>query len=468
MAYQPLVNVGITISDVQVSADGFGTPLFITSHRKHASRVESYTSLKSVGDVYGVSSAAYKAAQMAFSQSPSINLFKVGRRDCELRLTPTDFVSGDKMGFRIKNKAGGYFTVQVTADADPTAEEIALALKAVIDGESTLADDVVATVSGPTLTLSSALDNQGAWKDAYFEVDTYTGDNDALFSGQGVWVGTETAAQAWSEITETDSDFYFVACDDNAHNFTKAMAATVEAYDKMYFVSDKNKLNIAASTGDNPDPSLLGELSSLGYNNTIFLFHQDAGDSAVAGDHETANYVEMAWIGANAIYPPGSVTWSNLALTGVSETRSENGRRITPTMKINLENRNGNYVEYDAGNRFTRFGQTVGNEWIDTVRGVHWQTSDLTVNLKMLLLGQKSKKVTFDGSGLARIREVMASSLQRGVNRNFLSEYDIQMPRLADISGVDKLARILQDVSFTAKIAGAIHEIAIRGTVSEG
>ena len=467
MAFQPLVNVGITISSVQVSADGFGTPMFITSHRKDINRVESFVDAKSVGEKYGTASAAYRAALKAFGQSPSVNLFKVGRRDAKLELTPVDFVAGDVLSFRVKTKEGGFFTVSATADADPTAEEIVIALKAAIDAESTLDADVVATVSGPTLSLTTALDGSD-WKDAYFEVDTYTGSNDASFSGADNWIGTESAAQVWQEVTETDSDFYFLVTDDNVSSFVKSMALVVESVDKMYFVSDSNALNLKTWGDNEVNTSLLGELKGLNLNNTVFLFHQDAGDSAVTADHETSDYAEMAWVGANAVYSPGSVTWSNLKLSTIGESRSANGRRITPSHKIALESNNGNYVEYDAGNTFTRFGQTVGNEWIDTVRGVHWQTSDLTVNLKALLLGQKGGKVTFDGNGLARVREVMASSLQRGVNRNFLSEFDITMPRLADISSIDKIARLLQGVKFTAKIAGAIHEIAISGTVSEG
>lgn len=464
MAFQPLVKVGITISDVQVSADGFGTPLFITSHRKDKDRVLSFANSIDVGAKFGTSSAAYKASLKAFGQSPSVNLFKVGRRDAELRLTPTDFANGESMGFRIKNALGNYYTVSVTADSDATAEEIVSALKDVIDAESTLVDDVAATINGATLTLKTALDGS-SWKDAYFEVDTYTSSAVGTFSGEDIWVGTEAAAQVWQEVSETDGDFYFVSADDNVEAFVLALAAVVEAENKLYFVSDKNAENIK-SFGSSTNTSLLGKLAP--FNNTVFMFHQDAGDSQTASDHETANYNEIAWIGANAVYSPGSVTWSNLALSGVLESRSANGRRLTPAHKQALEAAHGNYVEYDAGNRFTRFGQTCGNEWIDTVRGVHWQTSDLTVNLKALLLGQKGGKVTFDGPGLARVREVIASSLQRGVNRNFLSEFAITMPRLSDISKVDKLARLLAGVKFTAKLAGAIHEISITGTVSEG
>lgn len=471
MAFQPLVGVDITISSVQVTADGFGTPMFITSHRKGEARVEAYTNAKDVGTFYGTESAAYKAALHAFGQSPSVKIFKVGRRDAKIELTPTNIIAGDTLGFTINTKDHGTFNlVSAVFQSSPTAEEIVTDIKDKLEAETGLLTDIVVTTNGPTLTIASALDGGGNWKDSYFDITAYshTGAGDSEFTGQDIWLGNESAAQCYQEVYETDSDFYFLCTDDNSVDFTKSMSAIVETYDKMYFVSDKAANNIATYAEGAENPSLLGELSSLSRNNTVFLFHQDAGDSTVLGDHKLADFPEMAWVGANAVYSPGSVTWSNLALSGVSESRSVNGRRLTPTMKIALEATDGNYVEFDAGNRFTRFGQTTGNEWIDTVRGVHWQTSDMTVNLKMLLLGQKGGKVTFDGNGLARVREVIASSLQRGVNRNFLSEFDITMPRLSDISGADKISRLLQGVTFTAKIAGAIHEISISGTVSEG
>lgn len=461
MAYQPIVNVDITISDVQVTAEGFGTPLFITSHRAGVERIQSFTSAAEVGSYFGTASRAYKAALKAFGQSPSINLLKIGRRDGELRLLPTDFTDGDTVGFTLTNKQQVSFTATYVVQAADTATDISNALKTSIETSADILEDVNPVVQGSTLILKTALDGTD-WKDAYFTVSSYQG----TFAGADVWRGTETPAQVFTEILETDNDFYFVTADDNTSSFVLGLAAAIETNNKLYFVSDSDETNVA--TVNEIDNSLFGELKALNYNNTIALFHQDAGRSTVAGSHELADYPELSWIGANAVYDAGSVTWANIALSGVSESRvNSSGKRLTSTQKDNLLQRRSNYIEYDAGNSFTRYGHTVGGEWIDVVRGVHWQTSDLGVNIKALLLGQKGGKVTFDGNGLTRIREVIASSLQRGVNRQLLSNYEITMPRLSEISSVDKLARILNNVKFTANLAGAIHEVVIQGSVSE-
>lgn len=461
MAYQPIVNVDITISDVQVSADGFGTPLFITTHRESQGRIDSYSSAQAVADVFGTDSSAYRAATKAFGQSPKINLLKIGRRDGELRLLPVDFTTGDTLGFTVTNKAGDSYVASYVVQGGDTAEDIVTALQSDLAGSADVTEDCTPTVQGSTLYLRTAL-NGGDWQDSYFTVTSYVGS----FNGADTWHGTEDAAQCFSEISEVDSDFFFIACDDNADAFVKAMAATVETVEKMYFVADRNADNIASVV--DPDTSLFGELGALNYQNTVTLFHHTAGDSAVSGSHESAEYPEIAWICANSVYDAGSVNWANLALAGVSESQQSNGRRLTPSQKNNLDTRNANFIEYDAGNNFTRYGQTVGNDWIDTVRGVYWQKSDLTTNLKILMLGQKGSKIAYNGSGLTQIRETIATSLQRGVNRNFLGSFDIQMPRLTDISTADKLARVLSGVTFTADIVGAVNEISIQGTVSEG
>lgn len=461
MAYTPIVNVAITISDVQLTADGFGTPIFICSHRKAEERVLAFTSAADVGEQFGTNSAAYRAALKVFGQTPSVSVFKIGRRDAELRLLPVSVDVGDTFGFTITNKEGVATNISYVALLGDDAADVATGLRADMLSKIASTVDCTPTVSGSVLTLATAL-NGSEWQDSYFEVSNYVGD----FSGADVWRGTETAANCYSRIAAVDSDFYFVACDDNISSFVTAMAGVIETVDKIYFVADSNEANIG--TISDPDTTLFGTLAGLNYNNTVTLFHQDAGSSAVAGSHEGANYPELAWIGANAVYDAGSVSWCNLVLAGVTESRAAStGRRLTTTQKSNLEVRNSNYIETDAGVSFTRYGQTVGNEWIDTVHGVHWQKSDLAVSLKSLLLGQRGGKISYDVNGITRVQEVISSSLQRGVNRNFISTYNIVMPRLSEISSTDKLARMLTGVRFSAKLAGAIHEVVIQGTVSE-
>lgn len=458
MAYTPITQVAITISDVQVSTEGFGTPVFITTHRSSPQRVAQYTNAADVGDFYGLDSPAYVAAKAVFAQQPSVATFKVGRRSGELQILPIDVAENDIFAFTITNALGVEATLSYTALNGDADTDVSAALVALVNGQADAAEDVVASPSGARIVLAGVDNN------SYFTVKDFTVDS---FQDEDVWHGTETAAEVFQETSENDGDFYFITTDDNSDAFVKAMAAIVETESKLYFVSDSNADNLSAITI--PDTSLFGELAALNYNNTVTLFHHDAGDSAVAEDHADADYPEVAYVGANAPYDAGSVSWSNLLLKGAGGTASQDpatGKILTPTQKDRLNLRNSNYIDYDSGNTFVRYGQTVGNEWIDTIRGVHWQTKDLTVSLNGLLLGQKGGKVTYDNEGITRVRETIATSLQRGVNRNFLASFIINMPRNEDLTGAQRNSRILDGVTFEAVLKGAINDVVITGSVS--
>jgi hypothetical protein len=452
MAYSPIITVNITIKDVQVSSEGFGTPIFITSHRKHENRVESYTSASAVLEVYGADSYAYTAAQAVFSQQPSVTVMKIGRRESIVNLQGVNVVSTEVQAFTITTDAGDFTVTDSTAT---TPEGLAVEVKDQIEADAATNALVAVTITGGVVSLAGI---DGAFFTvAGFTIGKWAGyeDND--------WVGSEGAAATLVTLEEEDNDFYFVTSDDNSYQFVMDMAAAVESADasRMYFYSDSNAVAVSAVT-----TGLAADISQLNYLATVALFHETADDSAQSTRDVNRKFPECAWVGANAPYDAGSVNWSNVRLAGVGPSLNAKGNRLTTGQKQYLAGNNYNYVEYDAGNSFVRNGTTVGNEWIDTVRGVHWQESDLTVSTKALMLGQKGGKVDFDDGGMTRVREVISTSLQRGVNRNFLSSYEIFIPANVDITGATRNTRILSGVTFTAVLKGAINEIVIQGSVS--
>ena len=471
MAYEPIVQVQITISDVQVSVQGFGTPIFITAHREFADRVASYVSVADVLGTFESGSPAHIAATAVFGQTPSVNLMKIGRRDAELNLQLVYGVDGETWSIDIQ--VGGV-TQNFTATSSSGSSEGAVdTLVAAINADPEISPQCIASENGANgITLTTNTTATGA-VNAFFTVSTATNNVGELL-GMGVWVGTEDAGSCWAAITEEDNDFYFVSADDNTQEFvigSVGLARQVQSVDKLYFLSDKNTDNILTvpPNDGSVDATLFGKLAQANMTNTITMYHQDAGDSDIGGSHANAlTYPELCYIGSNAPYQAGSVSWANIELTGPSGASGNpvTGKALTPTQKDRLNTRNSNYLEYDGGNIFARYGQTSGDEWIDVVRGVHWQTADITANLKALLLGQRGSKVNYDDGGIARIREVIASSLQRGVNRQFLREFTVFVPRLVDIPPLERNTRILNYVSFVGVLAGAIHEVRVNGRVT--
>ena len=80
--------------------------------------------------------------------------------------------------------------------------------------------------------------------------------------------------------------------------------------------------------------------------------------------------------------------------------------------------------------------------------------------------------------GIAIIREALVGALDLGVRRGLLApeaideednrvpSYTVTVPRETQVSTSDKAARILRDVGFTARLAGAILAVEIVGTLT--
>ena len=175
----------------------------------------------------------------------------------------------------------------------------------------------------------------------------------------------------------------------------------------------------------------------------------------------------MAYIAYGAPYDAGSIAWGNAQLTGVAASlQPSNQRPLTSIQKSALDVRHCNFIDLDGGVPVVRRGITSGGEWIDIIRGVDWLESDLKTSLRDLLINQKGGKITYDDTGITRIRQVIETSLQRAVNRNFLSSYTVNVPKASQVALADKKARILKDVTFAGILAGAILDVDLKGTVA--
>ena len=91
----PITRVNIVLNTRTVSRAGFGTPLFISTHKAFTERVRTYTSMEGVAEDFSVTDAAYKAANSAFSQSPSIEQIKIGRRASDAQIVVSEVDAGD-------------------------------------------------------------------------------------------------------------------------------------------------------------------------------------------------------------------------------------------------------------------------------------------------------------------------------------------------------------------------------------
>ncbi|ALH47042.1 tail sheath [Escherichia phage phiSUSP1] len=447
--WNPIVNVDITLNTAGTTREGFGLPLFLASTDNFEERVRGYTSLTEVAEDFGEDTAAYKAAKQLWSQTPKVTQLYIGRRAMQYTVSIPDEVT-ESTDYSLTVAVGGGVSqpYQYTAQAEDTALIVLTQFKDQIEADPTIKDDVTINVTGTgssaTMIVTKAGDND------FVKVTSTT--NTVSIAG----TTADTAATALAAIETYSTDWYFISAEDRTAQFVLAMASEIQARKKIFFTANSDVAALQgtelASASDVP-----AQLAKSMYTRTVCLWHHTA----------SYDYPEMAYVAYGAPYDAGSIAWGNAQLTGVEASlQPANQRPLTSIQKSALDVRHCNFIDLDGGVPVVRRGITSGGEWIDIIRGVDWLESDLKTSLRDLLINQKGGKITYDDTGITRIRQVIETSLQRAVNRNFLSSYTVNVPKASQVALADKKARILKDVTFAGILAGAILDVDLKGTVA--
>jgi hypothetical protein len=109
----------------------------------------------------------------------------------------------------------------------------------------------------------------------------------------------------------------------------------------------------------------------------------------------------------------------------------------------------------------------IKGEYIDVVHGIDWLHVGIQERLFRLLM--INEKIPYTLKGIDLVRSEIMAQLKEAVHRGLLApdpEPQVSTPNIEDISADMREQRKLPDVSFSGRLAGAIHEIEIRGTVT--
>ena len=447
--WNPIVNVDITLNTAGTTREGFGLPLFLASTDNFEERVRGYTSLTEVAEDFGEDTAAYKAAKQLWSQTPKATQLYIGRRAMQYTVSIPDEVT-ESTDYSLTVAVGGGVSqpYRYTAQAEDTALIVLTQFKEQIGADPTIKGDVTINVTGTgssaTMIVTKSGDND------FVKVTSTT--NTVSIAG----TTADTAATALAAIEKYSTDWYFISAEDRTPQFILAMASEIQARKKIFFTANSD---VAALQGTELAlaSDVPAQLAKSMYTRTVCLWHHTASH----------DYPEMAYVAYGAPYDAGSIAWGNAQLTGVEASlQPANQRPLTSIQKSALDVRHCNFIDLDGGVPVVRRGITSGGEWIDIIRGVDWLESDVKSSLRDLLINQKGGKITYDDTGITRIRQVIETSLQRAVNRNFLSSYTVNVPKASQVALADKKARILKDVTFAGILAGAILDVNLKGTVA--
>jgi len=424
-----IVNVTITRETTTVSADGFGVPMILGTHKKWNDRIKFYSSLDEVvTDGFSNTDKEYIAAAAMFGQSPHVPLIAIGRRSVDVATVTVSTV--DDTALYSISINGVAYTYQATNGN--TGTNIAAGLKTAINAASL---NVTADNSGAVLTLTAGTANL-AW--------TLTVGTKLTIS---TYVASDSMADDLTAIDLVDSNWYALVLTSRTDQHILDAAAWIEASIKIFGVASANAA--CYDSGSTTDIAYL--LFAQGYERTFVMYQADAATT----------YPEAAWMGREMAALPGSNNWAFKNLSGVAATN------LTTTQRTNLYAKKANSYETRGGVNITKNGTMVSGEYIDVVIGLDWLTSEMATGIFNRLANLP--KIPFTNAGLAAIQADMLFTLNKAVSRGVLSPDTpptVTMPALSSISANDKAARRLTGVTFFGVLAGAINAITIAGVVT--
>ena len=166
-------------------------------------------------------------------------------------------------------------------------------------------------------------------------------------------------------------------------------------------------------------------------------------------------------------YPTGSETWVNKSLAAV------NISKFTSTVINALEKDPASYYIKIGNTGLVQGGKVRAGEWIDVIRFRDWLKADMQTRVFQVL--KSNRKVPFTDSGIGLVEGAMERSLKEGQDiggiapteydsdDNAIPGYQVSVPRVSDLTEAQRKSRKLPNCNYSARLAGAIHVVEIKG-----
>lgn len=488
-----LINVAVTLTPQGAQAQSLNTMLLLATDNTvdTVERLREYTSLAGVAADFPTSAGAYKAAVHYFSQTPRPRKLLVGRwvRTAShggLRCAPVAIGLQSVSGWTSFTSAG--FTISV--DGTPQAltglnfsactsmDAVAAVIQAAMTGcvvtwsESFKRFEFMANSTGPTSSVSF-MTAPGSGTDISDELEGRSTDGGYVYAG----ASAEGAATVANFFDQYYGQRWYGLCvgfetDDNRLTF----AATVEAMTNkhLYFTSTTDSATlVAANTTD-----VCSQLKALGYTRTFVQYtsyEQFSGGS----------YVQMS---AAAKLLSVDYDANNTALTLMfKQEPGVPAELLNETQASALEGKNCNvFVAYDNETNILQHGTMINGEFADVVAGTDWLAVTCQTEAWNLLYTTPTKIPQTD-AGVHLLVTAMEKVCSQGVRNGILAPgvwnsqgfgllnqgdplpkgYYVFADRVDNQLQNDRTARHAPSIQIAAKLAGAVHDVAIDMAVNQ-
>jgi len=351
----------------------------------------------------------------------------------------------------IRHKAGSTDAAVATTETFTEAGSVWSAVTTEVDTVGTLLDWFDADIEQNGTSLLGFVDGATLGTITATTAGDYFG---IVMTGDG-WTHLETTtdpglATDMAAIELYDPDWYcLLPVDMTGAAEITAAAAWTEAAKKIVLVQSADSL-VASGSSASDVTSIAYDLKAANYDRTMLFFHRDGTER-----------IGAAMAGRALPEAAGSITWAYKQLSSVT------AQTLTATERTNLEAKNVNFLSTLAGVNITRYGIACGGEYIDVMRGADWLAARIQERVYTLLLN--NDKLPYTDSGIQAVRGEILAQLNQGIARDFIAsnpEPTCTVPLATDVSAADKSSRTLNNVTFRAVLAGAIHKVAIEGELN--
>lgn len=436
-----IIDLQISRETAAVSQAGFGTANFLSFDALFLERIKEYSNYDAVleDDLVGDDSKAF--AQSYFGQDNRPSKLYITRKGKDLPRIQTldfagDFVTGNDIDLDINGTP--ITTVPFDTDHATTLANLATEIQsdasvstAAVTGSNQIT--ITAQNNDVPLTVTDIVVSSGASQTTGSVTVTQYEDEDL------------TDVESLTEAATINDDWYAVAAYQQNPAGIKLIAAHVNAQRKIYGVRTEDSDVLTSATTD-----IASELKALNYDRVFVIFSEDS-----------ESYPEGAWLGGLLPKLPGSVTWKFKTLANIAVDS------LTDTEKSNALGKNCNTHTTVGGTAITEEGVMASGEFIDNIRSTDWLHARIRENVFQAFVSED--KIPYTDGGVQTVVNRINQILLQGVSRTVLRADPaptIDAPLVANVPVNTRANRTLPDVTFEAQLAGAIHKVIIRGTVS--
>lgn len=285
----------------------------------------------------------------------------------------------------------------------------------------------------------------------------------------GVRDATATTGNHGAELTairDVNDDWYGVMLTAEARPGADAIipgevAAWVEARNKLFVTATPEAAAIAAG-GGTP-----GVFNTLGLERTAVFYHPDADEDAANSYPEAAFFGQMLTVDFNGVNTTKTGKFKRLAGISVTDlTQNE--------LDFLLANEGNAYVSI-AGTPMVLNGTMASGEFFDVMHGVDWLQSEIAFRVFGKLATMPKVPLTNAGVEVLvnEVRLVLAQGVANGLlaatfddDDNLLDAFDVSAASVLSLSEAQRAARQAPTITFTARLAGAVHTAVVNGTVT--